>query len=318
MKCFNVKSRGWLAGVAALAAAASMAWSAPLAANLYVGTLKDLNGFDGRPLPDGSHIEFRTMYKAGTGLAGWMVYSPESPRLETCNPLKATSKVGAGVIQSARGRGLFAACVSGLEQEKQYAVRVFSGPTPEESVAYCDSRPFVYTADDTRSVTNVTFGIWKAMDGSPLVDTDGDGLVDLAETTLSDTDPEDWDTDGDGFSDGFEHVHGMNPKAPYFLDIRLASTPAYSDEELMDSDEEQVYFYDVAWPSISGLTYNLEFVEDIEAEDDEWIGITNVTATGTNTTVPVDEQHFDNPRGFFRVWTVLPEEIPVKEAPTGE
>lgn len=310
MKCLNVKSRGLLAGLAALAAAASMAWADPLAANLYVGTLEDLYGFDGRFQPDGSYIEFREMYKAGTGLAGWKAYSPESPWLEVRNPLKGTSEVGAGVIESARGHGLFAECVSGLEKDKRYVARVFSGPTPAESVAFCDSRPFVYTADDTQPVTNVTFGAWTAMDGTALEDTDGDGLVDLAETTLSDTDPEDWDTDGDGFSDGFEHVHGMNPKAPYFLDIRLATTPAYTDEELQDSAEEQVYFYDVAWPSISGLTYNLEFVEDIQAEDDEWIGITNVTATGTNTAVPVDEQHFNSPRGFFRVWTVLPEDAP--------
>ena len=282
----------------------------PLAANLYVGTLSDVTGFDGLPLPDGSHIEFRPMYKAGTGLASWMVYFPKSSWVETRNPLKATSKVGAGVIQAARGRGLFAACVSGLATTNPYVARLFSGPTPEESVAYCDSQPFSYTGDATRSVTNVTFGAWKAMDGSTLEDTDGDGLVDLAETTLSDTDPDDWDTDGDGFSDGFEHVHGMDPKAPYFLDIRLASTPAYPDEELMDSDEAQVYFYDVAWPSISGLTYNLEFVEDVQAPDEDWIGITNVTATGTNTAVPVDEQHFTSPRGFFRVWTILPEDAP--------
>lgn len=311
MKCLNIKTWGWLAGVVALAAAASMAWAdPPLAANLYVGTLNDLNGVDGRPLPDGSSIEFRTMFKAGAGAMSWMVYSPESENLETRNPLKATAKVGYGVIESARGRGLFAACVSGLETEKRYVVRVFSGPTTEEPVAYCDSRPFVYTADNTRSVTNVTFGVWKAMDGSPLVDTDGDGLVDLVEQKMSATDPADWDTDGDGFSDGFEHLHFMNPNEPYSLDIRLASTPAYSEEELLDSDEEQVYFYDVAWPSISGLTYNLEFVEDILAEDDEWIGITNVTATGTNTAVPVDEQHFYSPRGFFRVKTIPPEVAP--------
>jgi hypothetical protein len=272
---------------------------------LYVGTLNDVNGFDGRPLPDGSHIEFRRMYKAGNT---WMAYTPQSPWVETRNPLKATSKAGAGVIQSARGRGLFAACVSGLEQNTQYVARVFSGPTPEESVAYCDSRPFTYTADNTRAVTNVTFGVvWKAMDGSVLEDTDGDGLVDLAEQTLT-TDPDDWDTDGDGFSDGFEHSHYMNPKEAYYLAVQLSTTPA--DEELLDADEPPVYFYDVTWASISGLTYNLEFVNDMMAPDEDWVGITNVTATGTNTAVPVDEMHLESPRGFFRVWTVLPETAP--------
>ena len=304
----RIEMKALLAGLAALVAVASVAWSEPqppLAANLYVGTLKDVTGFDGRALPDGSHIEFRTMFKAGNT---WMTYAPESAWVKTRNPLKTTSKVGCGVIESARGRGLFAACVSGLETTNQYVARLFSGPTPEESVAYCDSTPFIYTADNTRSVTNVSFGIWKALDGSTLVDTDGDGLVDLAEQTLSDTDPDDWDTDGDGFSDGFEHSHYMDPKEAYYLAVQLSTTPA--DEELLDADEPPVYFYDVTWASISGLTYNLEYVDDITAPDEDWVGITNVTATGTNMAVPVDEMHLDSPRGFFRVWTVLPEVVP--------
>ena len=262
MKRINGKTKALWAGLAALVAGASMAWGAPLAANLYVGTLNDVNGFDGRPLPDGSYIEYRTMYKAIVGLRTNLVaYSPEASLLETRNPLKSTAKVGNGVIASARGRGLFASCVSGLDTTESYVVRLFSGPTPEESVAYCDSRPFVYTADDTRSVTNVTFGVWKAMDGSALEDTDGDGLVDLAEQTMSATDPDDWDTDGDGFSDGFEHSHYMDPKEPYYLAVQLAATPA--DEELLDADEPPMYFYDVTWASISGLTYNLEYVDYI-------------------------------------------------------
>lgn len=303
----RIEMKALLVGLAALVAVASVAWSEPqppLAANLYVGTLKDVAGFDGRALPDGSFIEFRTMFKAGNT---WMTYAPESAWVKTRNPLKTTSKVGCGVIESARGRGLFAACVSGLETTNQYVARLFSGPTPEESVAYCDSTPFIYTADNTRSVTNVSFGIWKALDGSTLVDTDGDGLVDLAEQMLT-TDPDDWDTDGDGFSDGFEHSHYMDPKEQYYLAVQLATTPA--DEELLDADEPPVYFYDVTWASISGLTYNLEYVDDITAPDEDWVGITNVTATGTNMAVPVDEMHLDSPRGFFRVWTVLPEVVP--------
>ena len=322
MSCSNVKSRVLPLGLAVLVAGVSLAWSAPLAANLYVGTLDDLTGFDGLPVPDGSYIEFRTMYKAGTGLAQWMTYAPESTWIETRNPLKATSKVGAGVIQSARGHGLFAACVSGLEPDKRYVARVFSGPTPEESVAYCDSRPFTYTADDTRSVTNVTFSsVWKAMDGSVLddTDTDGDGLSDLIETSLSLTEPDDWDTDGDGFSDGFEYMHGMDPREPYCLAIQLAATPV--DEELLEEGDNPVFYYDVAWPSVSGLTYHLEYLGDMRAEEEGWVGVTNVTAAGTNMAVPVDDWYLDNPRGFFRVWTVLPTNgVPAgtEEEPAGE
>ena len=90
----RIEMKALLAGLAALVAVASVAWSEPqppLAANLYVGTLKDVTGFDGRALPDGSHIEFRTMFKAGNT---WMTYAPESAWVKTRNPLKTTSKVG--------------------------------------------------------------------------------------------------------------------------------------------------------------------------------------------------------------------------------
>lgn len=308
MERINGKTRALLAGLAALAACASMAWSAPLAANLYVGTLKDLNGFDGRPVPDGSYIEFRKMYKAGMD---WITYSPESPRLlETRNPLKATSKVGCGVIPSARGRGLFAACVPGLEKGTQYVVRVFSGPTPEESVAYCDSRPFTYTAEDTRSVTNVTFGIWTAMDGSLLEDTDGDGLVDLAEETVSGTKPDVWDTDGDGFSDGFEYSHYMSPTNRYMVEIQLAVTPVR--ETLQGEGEGAMSLYDVTWESYPGVMYRLEYQPSmVPAEPDEsWTAITNVKALGTNIGLHLEDLLFkdqnlaDSPSGFFRVQPV--------------
>ena len=281
----------------------------PIARNLYVGAASDMVlGFDGLPVPDGSYIEFRAMYKAGSV---WKAYSPQSDLIGR-NPLLTTSSVGSGVIRPARGRGRFAACVCGLATTNAYVVRLFDGPTPEESVAYCDSLPFTYGDDATRTVTNVLFTTWKTLDGAELADTDGDGLVDIAETSLAFTDPDDWDTDGDGFSDGFEHTHGMDPLQSYELVIRLTATPV--DESLLDADSPPVHLYDVTWASVSGLTYNLEYLDDMLAPEENWTGITNVTATGTETAVPVDEWYLDNPSGFFRVWTVLPRD----GAPAGE
>jgi len=57
---------------------------------------------------------------------------------------------------------------------------------------------------------------------SPSSDEDGDGLVDLVETdtgeyvspTDAGTDPFDWDTDADGFSDGDEVAAGSDPLDP--------------------------------------------------------------------------------------------------------
>lgn len=309
MKRIFKKSLPILVALAAGAQVAVGEVQTPLARNLYVGAASDaVLGFDGLPVADGSHIEFRAMYWVGNE---WKAYAPESSWVDTRNPLLATSSVGAGVIPSARGRGRFAACVCGLETTNAYVVRIFDGPTPEESVAYCDSRPFTYAADATRTVTNVLFRTWKALDGSDLADTDGDGLVDLAETTHSMTATNKWDTDGDGFSDGFEYTHGMDPLNSYELAIRLTATPV--DESLLDADAPPMHLYDVTWASVSGLTYNLEYVGDMLEPEEDWIGITNVTATDTETAVPVDEWYLDNPSGFFRVWTVLPEVLPVVE-----
>ena len=43
-------------------------------------------------------------------------------------------------------------------------------------------------------------------------DGDSDGLTDAYELLVSHTDPQDWDTDGDGLSDGWEVQNGMNPR----------------------------------------------------------------------------------------------------------
>ncbi len=46
-------------------------------------------------------------------------------------------------------------------------------------------------------------------------DPDHDGLTNYQEY-LNDTDPHNWDTDGDGYSDGYEVANGMNPLVPNF------------------------------------------------------------------------------------------------------
>lgn len=313
MKCLSVKS---LLFLAALAAGTTLSWAAnPLEANMYVGTLNDVIGFDGCPLEDGAYIEFRAVNNtASQGRTNWTVFRPdEKELLATYNPLKTTSKVGDGVIPAARGRGLFAACVPGMVSTNRYYVRLFDGPSPGESVAYCDSFMFLFSGDAVRAVTNVQFrGIWKSVvDGSELADSDEDGLVDLAEEKFG-TKSDNWDSDGDSFSDGFEHTHGMDPLVSYALAIQLNATPV--DESLLDADEPPIYLYDVTWASVSGLTYTLEYIGDMLAPEEEWTGITNVTATGTETAVPVDEWYLDNPSGFFRVWTVIPKD----GAPAGE
>ncbi|MBI3986525.1 MAG: hypothetical protein HY343_06375, partial [Lentisphaerae bacterium] len=81
--------------------------------------------------------------------------------------------------------------------------------------------------DDTNAIPGETYFYWvratnaagqgafsmgdSGFRGSVLADSDGDGLSDLTETDIYGTDPNDPDTDGDGFWDGVEVAWGSNP-----------------------------------------------------------------------------------------------------------
>lgn len=54
----------------------------------------------------------------------------------------------------------------------------------------------------------------RRTNGDSATDTDGDGISDIDESTLYETDPEVTDTDGDGISDGIEIIRGFNPNDP--------------------------------------------------------------------------------------------------------
>ncbi len=59
-------------------------------------------------------------------------------------------------------------------------------------------------------------------------DFDGDGLSNISEITHSpQTSPLNWDTDGDGFNDGWEIAYGFDPKVP-----EVASNAPQSDVDL--------------------------------------------------------------------------------------
>lgn len=78
------------------------------------------------------------------------------------------------------------------------------------------------------------------------VDTDGDGLADVAETNIHGTDPENPDTDGDGISDGDEVAAGTDPLTPNVTDSDGDGVPDDQDafphdpNETTDSDGDGV------------------------------------------------------------------------------
>ncbi|MHA1252691.1 MAG: hypothetical protein ACTSRP_22075, partial [Candidatus Helarchaeota archaeon] len=64
----------------------------------------------------------------------------------------------------------------------------------------------------TVSVTH--FSYFAIMQGTTGLDSDNDGLTDYHEHYNYGTDPQLWDTDGDGYSDGDEISNGTDPLDP--------------------------------------------------------------------------------------------------------
>src|SRR3990167_362314 len=56
-------------------------------------------------------------------------------------------------------------------------------------------------------------------------DTDADGLTDKTEIEQWKTDPNYWDSDGDGFADGYEVINGFNPAGPGKLSQSPTTNP---------------------------------------------------------------------------------------------
>jgi hypothetical protein len=125
----------------------------------------------------------------------------------SCNPASATVFVGDTAVLSATSQG--------PTPSFQWSVhgKVLSGVT-KSALTLTNAQ-----ARDSGSYSVLEWNIMGSATGGPLtltvidqyVDTDGDGLSDYYETTVSHTDPAKWDTDGDGMSDGWEVAHGLNP-----------------------------------------------------------------------------------------------------------
>lgn len=102
-----------------------------------------------------------------------------------------------------------------------------------------------YDDDGFTSTQEQTYdtAVWKA-------DTDDDGLNDYVEINTHSTDPLDWDSDGDFFSDGYEVTKGTSPTSQAStpicvdIDVNAASFDIYARESDFDDDSiSKVEFY---------------------------------------------------------------------------
>ena len=125
-------------------------------------------------------------------------------------------------------------------------------------------------------------------------DPDGDGLTNYQELAVYHTDPNLWDTDGDGFSDGFEVASGFSPTDPN-------SRP--------DSQMEITTAVEVSFPSAPGQPYRIESSTDLQT----WSAVTDGVGvdgggnivrgghiTGTGDTITLWYSIRNMPKRYFR------------------
>jgi len=84
--------------------------------------------------------------------------------------------------------------------------------------------------------------------GEATIDSDGDGLTDVQETTIYHTDPLKADTDGDGFSDSEEISHGYSP----LVKEKIKYSAIDSDKDGLSDDWELLLQTDLMNPDTDG------------------------------------------------------------------
>lgn len=243
-----------------------------------------LRGINGDP-NNSARVEIR---EVGTGI---QPPDPDTGAGHTNNPLFLVSYMGHDVTIPHLGK--FSETLSErLPNSTEYFARVFDAPDPAAALYYADSAVFTDPPDYVDSL-DVIFQPFKLVStGQPDIDTDGDGIPDTMENEVTGTLADEWDSDGDGFSDHYEltHPEHLHAKEKDPIEIWLHTPQA---------DGEPHY---ISWWSIPGLAYRLGYYTAAESPDaysEVWSG------TATETTLEVDvEDVLVDPQGFFRVFAV--------------
>jgi len=145
-------------------------------------------------------------------------------------------------------------------------------PWPTEPDGHGPSLEVIDPEGDYNDPANWRASAFKG--GSPgsefATDVDGDQLSNILESALQ-TDPNQADTDGDGFDDGYELRSGTNPRDPssYFKIVSL----------IAGTNQDQ---YDLTWTSIPGLIYT---VETLTPPSTNWVALQTIIATETISTL---------------------------------
>ncbi|MFC5051824.1 sulfatase-like hydrolase/transferase [Rubritalea spongiae] len=155
--------------------------------------------------------------------------------------------------------------------------------------------PIVAGSGSPRPGTEDPFYLSYEAGGRDVVDSDGDGLADIVEDTnrdglvgVSETDAENWDTDGDQTGD--------------FVELRLNLDPLDRHSFFaVDTQSESEGVIKLEWPSAPGVFFQILSSDDLSEPVGEWqVFLPNVAADGvldfTSVEIPVDSE-----RKFFSI-----------------
>jgi len=138
--------------------------------------------------------------------------------------------------------------------------------------------------------------VWELLNGldptdpsDALIDTDGDGLLNIGEFRLR-TDPQVMDTDGDGWTDGQEVAEGSNPTNP-------ADYPALV--QMRSSDP-----FSIGWTGTNGGIYAVQASSNLPSGI--WVILPDSVSTAAANGLIVYTNSMDDPKLFFRPIQQIP------------
>jgi len=269
---------------------------------LAIGNTNPVLDHVGRPLPGtwlgdsnlAARVEVR---EVGAGIAAPDPGTGEGN--DAVNPVFLLTHMGHGVIGSVDTGTFSYTLTNRLPGGIEYFARVYDASTPGAAYYYANSTPFQEVPPEEQNTTtaiDIEFQPLYLVNGGDDTDSDGDLLPDWMEMEITSTDPNAWDSDEDGYYDGFEELHNaylvQGEKDVNALDLH---TPIFTG----DPPETNEYY--VSWWAIPGVIYRLEY-RDTMVDGLAFTNIWDGTASQTNLEISVDDWVSTNigVKGFFR------------------
>ncbi len=224
------------------------------------------------------------------------IYPPASDGMpDSRNPLirHGVTGIGALTLPTDSNPGSFSHTVGDgrPKNDSKVFVRVFNAPTIDEATFYADSELF-----SVKPFKTMIVNLEKTDQPLYRDDKDGDGLVESWEMSLGTSD-ENADSDGDSMSDGDEFAAGTD--AADKNSLLAISGIAYDD--LVSKGGSGVNQVTLAWPSVTGKRYRVQFTADNLADHPQFSDVGSViTATSDFTTIAVDVDE-QKESGMYRI-----------------